>query len=462
MEAHAMKSITQDYQNDKMVSSSIKNFFKEYKISATLKESNAYKSKGVSVIAIFQYLFMLIFTNRSMYMNILMGTHKVDFGKDTVYRFINSIHINWIRFTTLLSTQIASKTITKLTDENRVNVLILDDTPFDRASAKKVELLAKTYDHAKKVYKYGFRLLTLGWSDGNTFLPVNGCLLSTENKKNRINEAVVVDKRTAGYTRRNLAQTKGTVVALELIKAARKAMIPASHVLFDTWFCSPSSLISIKEIGYDVVAMAKKTPKIHYLYDGKMQPLTEIYKKNKKRRGRSRYLLSVEVALVKDGHSIPARIVYVRNRNKRKDYLALITTDMSISEEEVIRIYGKRWDIEVFFKVCKSYLMLSKGCKSLSYDAMTAHVAIVFTRYMMLAIENRKETDQRTLGELFYLVTDEMSDITWIEAFHLLMQVFLDTITDKLSLTSEQLDQLMETFIAALPKELKSRFQLCA
>jgi hypothetical protein len=193
-----------------------------------------------------------------------------------------------------------------------------------------------------------------------------------------------------------------------------------------------------------------------------MQPLTEIYKKNKKRRGRSRYLLSVEVALVKDGHSIPARIVYVRNRNKRKDYLALITTDMNISEDEVIRIYGKRWDIEVFFKVCKSYLMLSKGCKSLSYDAMTAHVAIVFTRYMMLAIENRKETDQRTLGELFYLVTDEMSDITWIEAFHLLMQVFLDTITDKLSLTSEQLDQLMETFIAALPKELKSRFQLCA
>jgi hypothetical protein len=239
-------------------------------------------------------------------------------------------------------------------------------------------------------------------------------------------------------------------------------MIPASHVLFDTWFCSPSSLISIKEMGYDVIAMAKKTPKIHYLYDGKMQPLTEIYKKNKKRRGRSKYLLSVEVSLVNDGHSIPARIVYVRNRNKRKDYLALITTDMSISEEEIIRIYGKRWDIEVFFKVCKSYLKLGKGCNSLSYDAMTAHVAIVFTRYMMLAVENRQKSDIRTLGELFYYISDEMSDITWIQAFHLLMQVFLDTITDKLSLTSEQLDRLMEAFMAALPKELKIRLQLCA
>lgn len=457
-----MKSITQDYQNDKMVSSSIKSFFKKYRISSALKESNAYKSKGIAVIAIFQYLFCLIFTNRSMYMNMMMGTHQAGFAKDTVYRFTNSIHINWIRFTTLLSTRIASETITRLTDEKRVNVLILDDTLFERASAKKVELLSKAFDHAKRVYKYGFRLLTLGWSDGNTFLPVNGCLLSTENKKNRINEAAIVDKRTAGYTRRKLAQTKATIVALELIKAAKKAMIPASHVLFDTWFCSPISLISIKEIGYDVIAMAKKTPKIHYLYNGKMQPLTEIYKKNKKRRGRSKYLLSVEVALIKDGHSIPARIVYVRNRNKKKEYLALITTDMSLSEEEVIRIYGKRWDIEVFFKVCKSYLKLGKGCNSLSYDAMTAHVAIVFTRYMMLAIENRQESDLRTLGELFYYISDEMSDITWIHAFHLLMQVFLDTITDKLSLTSEQLDQLMEAFMAALPKELKGRLQLCA
>ncbi|WP_226385833.1 IS4 family transposase, partial [Gallibacter intestinalis] len=270
------------------------------------------------------------------------------------------------------------------------------------------------------------------------------------------------DKRSAGYTRRNLAQSKATAVVLELIKAAKKALIPASHVLFDTWFCSPSSLIAIKEMDYDVIAMAKKTPKMHYLYNGKMQPLTEIYKQNKKRRGKSRYLLSVEVVLKKDDKSIPARIVYVRNKKKRKDYLALITTDMNISEDEIIRIYGKRWDIEVFFKVCKSYLKLSKECNSLSYDAMTAHTAVVFTRYMMLAVENRQTSDLRTLGEIFYCITDEMSDISLIQAFHLLMQVFLDTITDKLSLTSEQLDQLLEAFMAALPKELKGRLLLCA
>lgn len=221
-----MNSITQNNQIDNKVSTSIKSFFKKYRISAALRLSNAYKSKGIPVISIFEYLFCMIFTNRSMYMNMLMGTNQAGFKKDTVYRFLNSIHINWIRFTTWLSAQIINETIIGLTSDKRVNVLIVDDSLFERSSSKKVELLAKVYDHAKKTYKYGFRLLTLGWSDGNTFIPVNGCLLSTENQKNRINEAIPVDKRSAGYLRRNLAQTKATAVALELIKTAKKAMIP--------------------------------------------------------------------------------------------------------------------------------------------------------------------------------------------------------------------------------------------
>ena len=128
-------------------------------------------------------------------------------------------------------------------------------------------------------------------------------------------------------------------------------------------------------------------------YQGEGQSFISIYRKNKKRRGRSRYLLSVEVEIIKDGNVIPAKVVYVRNRNNRKDYLCLLSTDLSLEENEIIRLYGKRWDIEVFFKVCKSYLKLSRECHSLSYDAMTAHTAVVFTRYMMLSLESRESND---------------------------------------------------------------------
>ncbi len=194
---------------------------------------------------------------------------------------------------------------------------------------------------------------------------------------------------------------------------------------------------------------------MHFQYNGDNIPLTEIYKQNKKRHGRSKYLLSVIVNVMKDGESIPAKVVYVRNKNKRKDYLCLISTDTTLSEEEIIRIYGKRWNIEVFFKVCKSYLKLSRECNSLSYDAMTAHTAVVFTRYMMLSIENRESQDERSLGELFLYFADEMADITWVQAFQLLLQMFRELLSDSCELSEEKITELVNTFMSALPTVLQ-------
>ena len=129
--------------------------------------------------------------------------------------------------------------------------------------------------------------------------------------------------------------------------------------------------------------------------------------------------------MVGKANPIPAKIVCVRNKANRKDWLAFICTATTLSEEEIIRIYGKRWQIEVFFKTCKSMLNLVGECHSLSYDALTAHVAIVFTRYMLLAMEQRQNEDQRTLGELFFFLVDEMADITFNRSLCILMEALI-------------------------------------
>ena len=219
------------------------------------------------------------------------------------------------------------------------------------------------------------------------------------------------------------------------------------------------TLHAVKALDYDVIGMVKKTPKMFFRYNNEDMPLTSIYKKNKKKRGRSKYLLSVMIEVVKDGGVIPAKVVYVRNRNKKKDYLCLISTDISLNEEEIIRIYGKRWDTEVFFKVCKSYLNLSKECNALSYDALTAHTAVVFTRYMMLSLESREANDQRSMGEILLYFTDEMSDITWIQTFQMLLEMFRTILADNTELSEEKIDELVDAFMNTLPIVLKSRLQ---
>ena len=404
----------------------------------------------------------MAFSSKSMYMEMKLHPASVSFGKDTLYRFLKSCHTNWRKFTALLCYRIIRQTIEPLTSEDRLNVLIIDDSIYSRARSKKVELLAKVFDHARHVYTYGFRMLTLCWSDGNTVLPVSHCLLSTENARSRIQEASAkIDSRSNGGKQRKLAQMKGTQVVLALLREAKAIGIPARHVLFDSWFCSPSAMLDIKEIGYYVIGMVKKSSKIHFCFNGKMQDVKAIYSQSKKRRGKAAWKLSVEAKAVKDGRETPVRLVYVPNRNKKREYLVLATTDMSLTEDEIIRNYGKRWGIEVFFKVCKSYLKLSKESRSLSYDAMTAHVAIVFTRYMMLAVEQRESVDERSLGELFFISTEELADVTLTTAVELIILEFVKQLEQADVLDCDKLAAMVENFMATLPERINQGDSVC-
>jgi len=152
---------------------------------------------------------------------------------------------------------------------------------------------------------------------------------------------------------------------------------------------------------------------------------------------------------------VDARVVCVRNRINRKDWLALICTDLSLSEEEIIRIYGKRWDIEVFFKTCKSFLNLGSEYHGLSYDALTAHVALVFTRYMMMSAAKRDDEDERTLGELFYFMVDEVADITLNQSMKILVDAMLASIKTVFRASEKQITEFMNDFISRLPEYMQ-------
>ena len=446
-----MNIVAHNHQSRELLSSKISHFLEEFHVGGILKACNAYKVRGFSVKDVFQVAFENAFGNKSFFQKQRESSTAIPFAKDTFYRFMNSSSINWRKFTLQLSYAVIQK-IEPLTNENRRNVLIIDDSLFSRARSKKVELLAKVFDHVEHKYTKGFRMLTLGWSDGNSFLPLSQCLLSSTKRENRLQEASSdIDARSNGGKLRKLAQTKATSVMLTLLKEAKAAEIPAKHVLFDTWFCSPDSLLQIKDIGYDVIGMVKKSETIHFRHNGRMQSAPAIFRANKKRRGRSKYLLSVEAEVVKDNQAIPVKLVFVKNRNNRQDYLILVSTDVNLSEEEIIQTYGKRWNIEVFFKMCKSYLKLGKESRTMSYDAMTAHVSIVLARYMLLSLEQRRKVDKRSIGELFYVSCDELQDLQYMDALIMVLKRLVSMITEKWLFLENELNAMLDSFLENLP-----------
>ena len=409
---------------------------KELQCGKLLRKANITKNCGVPAFEVFQFLLLLVFQGKNLF-RFLNSKHKDQaVSKNTYYRFLNETSYHWKKFLLLLAVKVTSIFDT-LTRQERVKVLVLDDSIIKRNRSKKVELLAKVYDHVEHKFQKGFTLLTLGWSDGYSFVPVSFNMLSSAKKSNRYQEmSTDIDRRSNGYKARKESLMAKTDAAVLMIERALNAGIKADYVLMDTWFTTEPMIQSILAKGLDVIGMVKQL-KQRYYYKGKAYTLPELQRFVSFDGARD--IFGSLCVTTKNG--IPVKIVFVRNRNKRSECLYLLSTDCSLSNAEIVRIYGNRWSIECFFKATKSFMKLGTEFQSRSYDAMVSHTTIVFTRYIVLEWLRRKKNDQKTHGELFFMLCDDIQDMDLTKALQGLMSLF----TDIVSIVSSEITELLKS-----------------
>jgi hypothetical protein len=425
------------------INSQIDAFFKSFSIGTLMDRAGIRKRHGYHVCSLIKTIFTLPFIGKNFFRGIVINK-DVDFGKDAAYQVLKCSRYNWRKLVLTLAVKLHGF-YDRLTSEDRQGVLIIDDSTYDRSRSKLVELLCRVKDHSTGRYLTGFRMLTMCWSDGGSCLPVDFALLSSSNEKSRIQDIRKnLDKRSCGYRRRLEAMEKSTAHLETMVKRALTAGIKAKYVLMDSWFGMPATITKLAS-HLDVICMVKKTPKVHYHYGNKRMDLIKIYKRVKKRRGRAKIKASVEVALT-DG--TPAKLVFVRD-SRKSDWLALLSTDISLDDEKIVQTYGKRWDIEVFFKMTKQHLKLAKEIHSRDYDALIAHTSIVFMRYMFLSYQQRTSNDHRTYGELFYACCDEIKDISFMEALYRLLTLALASIRKMGTLCEKTAQSFFDAIIDA-------------
>lgn len=115
-----------------------------------------------------------------------------------------------------------------------------------------------------------------------------------------------------------------------------------------------------------------------------------------------------------------------------------------------------RWDIEVFFKTTKSLLKLQKEFQGRSYDGLISHTTIVFARYIVLSWQNRCNTDQRTLGGLFYELCDEVNELEWVIALQQLIRFLQDAIKQTNTKMKKLIESQLQQWIEGLPGYFKA------
>ena len=427
--------------------------FSELKLGHHLRKAGFRKALGFSCLIIVRILMLLAFQQRNWF-RLLQSSKKESLpGKDVIYRFLNTITFAWKTFLTSIATDLINR-IQPLTSTKRVRVFVIDDTLYSRSRSKVVELLLWVHDHSTNKFVHGFSMLTLGWSDGSSFVPLDFSLMSSADPSKHLHQQnEQIDYRSHGGKRRKEAQVSKPENVVSMIKRAMNQVISADYVLMDSWFTTETLMTSIVSEHMNVIGRMKKNN--HRLIDEHIQPRT-LDELNKRSKPDIKKNIQSSV-VVKMKHGLPIKIVFVMNRNDRQDWIAIATTDLKLELTEIVRIYGIRWEIETFFKCTKSHLNLAKEFQGRSYDAMIAHTTIVFIRYLFLVWEKRKTKDPKSLGILFFWYADEAKDMDFKTSLQLLLQFTLELLlhTQNALCPTDAFDQLRQ-FIAGLPRHIQA------
>ncbi|MBB1071710.1 transposase [Limosilactobacillus reuteri] len=413
------------------------------------KRINFKHHSTIPLTAVITWLFEAIFSRRSLY----RAQPSRWFSSRTARNILNDGRINWQKLLCLVAIKMIL-ILTPFIDQRRRLALIVDDTLIERAYSTKTELLAKIYDHDQHRYSTGYRNLIIGWSDGNTFLPVNCALMSTRKKTNLVgSKSSITDQRTIAGQRRSQAQRKMNEVVLELISQALRLGVTAKYVLFDSWYSSPQMFWHLKELGLESVAMLKRSSKVYYRYRGRNYSIKALYQRllNSKRPAGQSYLYSSIVEANFQGQVFPVKIVFVAKKGVRNQYLVLASTNTNLTPQQIIQLYSRRWSIETYFKTAKQYLRLNKS-QIQSYDGQVAQITVTAMTYILLAWQERLNKDDRTLGDLFYLMNDSLPEIKFIEALVYLLKTFQSQEAGFISQTINQ-------FLAYLPRNVQNILQ---
>ena len=411
--------------NSSDVQNKLDNFYFAAKDLGLFRALYAYgcrKAKGYPASFVFFCLLVQIFNFPNLFRRLQSSWSKVnlDCGKDVYYALLNCPNINWPG----LVTKIAMTFIQKLRlEKTQRSCFIIDDTILERPRAKKVELCARTFDHVFGRHTKGFTLLLASWTDGRSTIPVGFSVLSSSNKKKRIAEAKKLDKRThAAKWREDAVQQKPGMV-LKLLKTLLGKGLNADYVLMDTWFTHEPVLLGVRKLGLHVVGMVKQLNQ-RYFIDGEKYTLNKLL--GKARRTTMSRADIIGSILVHTKAGIPVKIVFIINRNNRKEYLTILSTDLDLSDNEVVELYGRRFSIEANFYNMKHFLHINKETQCRNFSSTVAYSALSMLRLLTLEWIKRGSEDLCTIGGLFYQTREDLLLVPFRDAFTKLMTLFKD------------------------------------
>lgn len=286
-----------------------------------------------------------------------------ELSHDKITRFLSSGD-----FTSVDLWELVKQTVRQI--ESEEGVLIVDDTLEEKPSTDENEIVNWYFDHSKGRSVKGINIVSMLYYNKGTRIPV-AFDLARKTK-------TIKDKKT-GKDKRVSEKTKNEQYR-EMLRICIKNNIKFRYVLNDVWYTSSENMMLVKEeLKKDFIMGIKSNRKIALSkrdkLNGKYVTVGELVLKENQ---------GVEIYI--EAVTFPVRLIkqIFKNDDGTEGILYLVSSDLTLTYEEIVTIYQKRWKVEEYHKSLKQHVCL---CKSPTKKVRTQSNHIFASIYAFFKLE---------------------------------------------------------------------------
>ena len=273
----------------------------------------------------------------------------------------------------------------RYTGKTSTGILAIDDTVIEkRTMTKKMEGLLFHYSHTKGKSTYGHCIVSSHYRKGDISVPYDFDFYLNEREAKKL--------KVKFKTKVEIAQ--------DLIERFKPFGDERVFVTMDSWYTSEKIIKKSLAQGYHVVGGVKMN-RVFRLSEHGMKHKLSKYVSNLKNSSFEKMTLNGEAYLVrrKDVYmnGIGLVTLVITKRVKDRSIRCVLSTDMDLSTESILKIYGYRWDIEVGYLYLKDRLGMGHY-QMRRLKAIKKYCALVIIAYGLLEIL-RLDNNEKSIGQ---------------------------------------------------------------
>jgi IS4 transposase len=347
--------------------------------------------------------------------------------KDTYYRLLQNSSYNWRKLLSLSTLKII-KLLHKVQSTSSIKVFIVDDT-VEGKTGKYIEGSRDAlWSNKEKRTIRGINVVSLNYSDGYSNFMLDFCFTMGNYARVKFEEFTQeLDVRSIAYKRRLEIMGGKSEIAIDMLKRAVKSGIYADYLLVDSWYSKPAFIKEMNNLGLRVISRIANNNKIWNFTD-KEKTLNAIYEKHKQLKNAKAGQYGKKIrftyfsCVVEHKNAGKLKIVFIKTTD---NLIPIVSTDLTLNDEEIIEIYKRRWDIEQGYKELREYFGFGQE-ENRIYEALIARMTLSFFAYNIVSYINRMSHEPKTIGGLFKDLECELYTLS------IAMQAFID-IMDKIA-----------------------------